>query len=103
MRDAAIRLDDIDEEEVDVIAFPFGAWVGTGQSITTAVVTASLMSGVDGTPDAMRSGAPQVQGASVLQPVVGRVVGADYKLRCKATRSDGQVRVIAYLLKVVRL
>lgn len=103
MRDNAFRLDDIDLEEFDTITFPFGAWVGPGQTIALADVTVTVASGADGTPEAMRVGAPQVQGSSVLQEVVGRVVGVDYKLRCKVTRSDGKVRVAAYLLKVVRL
>ena len=103
MRDGAFRLDDIDFEEADTITFPFGAWVGAGQTISLAEVTVSVASGADGTPEAMRVGAAQVQGSSVLQAVMGRVVGVDYKLRCKATRSDGKVRVAAYLLKVVRL
>ena len=69
-------------------------------TISTAVVTAATVSGVDASPSSMISGAAQISGTKVLQELVGGVPGAAYHLRCKVTLSDGSIVIIGADLDV---
>jgi hypothetical protein len=87
-----------DPAESLVLTFDFGA---LASSVTAPVVTAERYSGAaDSAPEAMISGAAQVDGAKVLQRVVGGVAGCTYVMRARCNTADGSVLVEAGLLPV---
>lgn len=89
-----------DPAEIIVVSFDFAALAAVVQS---PVVTAEVVSGVaDATPGALLSGAAQVDGAQVLQQVVGGVAGATYLIRCQVDTASGQRYVLAATLPVFR-
>lgn len=56
-----------------------------GATLTAPAIVATVDNGTDGSPGAILSGAPQVQGLRILQSVIGGLAFVDYKLRCTAT------------------
>jgi hypothetical protein len=87
-----------DPTESLVLTFDFGA---LASSVASPVVTAERYSGAaDSSPEAMISGAAQVDGAKVLQRVVGGVAGCTYVMRARCNTADGSVLVEAGLLPV---
>lgn len=77
-----MAIDPKDPAETYPIEFNFSAVLS---SVTSATVTASVVGGVDESPEAVLSGDPQVTGAKVYQRVTGGLAGCIYKLRCEAT------------------
>lgn len=95
-----LRVKDVEEETPVTFAFDLAA----GETITSAVVTASVYKGTDPSPAAILSGPPDWSaGDSVAQMVIGGLAGVVYKLRCVATTSAGRKLVNPPLLKVKEL
>ncbi len=65
-----------------VVSCDFAKRLGQGVNLDdgTAVVTATVLEGVDANPSAILSGLPSVSGSKVLQFVIGGVTGVTYKL-----------------------
>jgi len=87
-----------DPAEAYAIEFKFDRVLA---AVTNATCTVSLLAGTDDDPDALLSGPPQRNGASVYQRIQSGVAGCTYKLRCEAT--DGtETYVLAASIGVVR-
>lgn len=70
-----------------VLEFDFTKW---SVSVALRSMTVSVSYGTaDANPTALLSGAAQVQGAKVLQRVVGGNVGTHYKIACEVLGADG--------------
>lgn len=81
------------------LAFNFASDLDPAETLSSAVVTASVYSGVDASPSSIRGGTPTVSGAQVLQAVTAGVVGVIYELLCKVTTSLGQtLEMSAYIV-----
>jgi hypothetical protein len=68
--------------------------LGTGETITSAVWSVSVVTGVDASPSAMLSGSLAISGAKVTQMITGGVAGVVYRLICTALTSAGQTLVL---------
>lgn len=86
------------EGEIKIVVFPFANELEALETISAAVVTCALASGVDADPALVLVGAAQVVGTDVLQRVQGRAAGASYKLVAKATGSTGLRHIMPALL-----
>lgn len=71
-----------DPTESVVVEFDFD---GEMESVTSAVVTATVHSGTDANPSGILYAAPQVSGDKVTQRIQAGVSGVTYTLRCEAT------------------
>lgn len=93
-----------DPAEVLVGTFDFSSEVESGETIASAVVSASLVAGVDADPSSLIYNGSQttIVGATVLFGMYGGVDQATYSLRCVATLSSGRVLVLAATLPVRR-
>ena len=84
-----------DPSETVTVSFVFGPELGTGETISSSVVTCSVMAGSgagDPNPSAVLNGASS--GAStVLQSVTGGLDGVTYFLKATGTTSLGRVLV----------
>lgn len=87
-----------DPAESIVVTFDFSA---NAISVSAPVVSVRVISGTDAAPSALLSGSPQVQGATVLQRIVGGVSGVWYELRCQADDPSGNRWVATDDLPVV--
>lgn len=88
-----------DPSEVLLIPFRYDN-LATGETISSATVTATVHSGTDATPSAIISGAVTISGSTVTQKIIGGVSGVVYKLRCSATTSASRTLIIPALLPV---
>lgn len=85
-------------EDTRTEEFDFTSALATGETISTAVVTADLWAGADTTPSAIINGAATISGNIVSQSVTAGEVGNIYQLRCQITTSAGQtLNMTAYL------
>jgi hypothetical protein len=102
---SAVVIGPIDQQEIKPIYFVFSDEV-SGVNISSATVTASVVSGTDASPAGILTGIISIDNATkiVSQKVapVGRT-GNTYKLRCAATDANGNVHVVAAQLAVVSL
>ena len=72
----------------------------SGETISTAAITASVLSGTDANPQDIVSGSASIAGAKVTQTIVAGVDGVTYALICKITTSASQTLEIPARLKV---
>jgi predicted aconitase with swiveling domain len=83
--------------DVDTLPFDFTSRLQAGETISTAVVTSSVYTGVDPNAATMINGAAVISGTVVNQSiatapnVIGGLIGVIYFLICKITTSLGQV------------
>lgn len=93
-----MSLSEKDPAEIITVTFDFTALTA---SVSAPVITATAHSGVvDPAPQAIVSGPAQVDGAKVLQQIVGGVAGANYALRCEIDTPDGQHFALVDVLPV---
>jgi hypothetical protein len=76
-------------QEEDSFAFDFTDLLATGETITSALITIDVISGVDANPSAMIAGSPTIAGAFVSVKLIGGVEGVLYCIHCLATCSTG--------------
>lgn len=69
-------------------------------SISGPVAQAVVISGTDADPSAIISGAPVINGTSVLQAYAGGVAGVNYGVSMQVTTDTGEVLVLAGILPV---
>lgn len=85
-----------------LVSFDFTAELGEGDTVTSAVVTSTVYSGEDATPNTMISGSASVAGGSVVsQKVIDGVEGVTYQLTCTASTTAGYTLVKQGLLSVL--
>jgi len=70
--------------------FNFLSQLAPGETISTAVTTASVYTGVDANAAAVVSGVASISGTQVTQLLVGGVPGVVYQILCTITTSLGQ-------------
>lgn len=88
-----------DPAEIIVVSLDFAAICATPSN---AVVTAQHDDGpADASPQAVISGAAQINGTVVLQRLQGGVDGTAYKLRFQVDGADGSRFVESCLIRVV--
>ena len=76
--------------EVEIFTVDFAPVLAPGETILTAVWSATVIAGIDPTPGAIISGSAITTGTKVSQFVAGGVVGATYAPICTITTSLGQ-------------
>lgn len=81
--------------------FDFTSALGSGETISTQSVAASVYSGTDASPSSIVSGSASASGAVVSQKITAGVVGVIYELACTITTSAGQTLVISGYLAVI--
>ncbi len=90
-----------DPEESLVAAFDFTPDMDTGEAISSAVCSISVLSGIDADADSVLFVPSTIDDGVVLQPFRGGVSGVTYTLRCVATLTPtGRVLVLAANLPV---
>lgn len=67
--------------------FDFLSRLSVGETISTAVVTAAVHSGVDASPSGLLSGSASISGSQVTQKLTAGTVGVTYLLLCTITTS----------------
>lgn len=90
-----------DPAETLVATFDYSADLDAGETIASATLACSLLSGTDTNPSAVLSGTPTIDDGTVLQRFTGGVEGATYTLRCAVTLTpSGRVLVLAATLPI---
>ena len=92
-----------DPSETVTVSFVFGNELGGGETVSSATVTCTVMSGsgsADPTPSAVLAGVPTL-GSTILQSVTGGLDGVTYFLKATALTSQGRVLVRKGALPVV--
>jgi len=64
--------------------FDFSSLLGSGESVSSATVVASVYSGTDSSPSSIINGASTIASPIVSQSITGGVLGTIYELKCKA-------------------
>lgn len=90
-----------DPGEAFACAFDFSRELNEGETLVgTPEVIVAVVTGTDTSPAAIKSGAPVIEGARVLQRLVGGVAGVTYSITCLATTSEGNTLARAAILPV---
>lgn len=88
-----------DPAEIITVTFDFSALAAAVSNPVVACTVIGIVPDADAA--AMVFGAPQIDGARVLQRIAGGVPRAIYKLRCQIDDADGERWAVAAKLKVV--
>jgi hypothetical protein len=80
--------------------FNFLSMLAVGETISTAVFTASVYSGVDASPSSVISGSATVATPTPTQKVTGGVAGVIYEILCTVTTNGGQTLLLAGYLAI---
>ncbi len=89
-----------DTTEIIPVLFDFTAVVGT-DTINTASVSVSVVTGVDATPSTILSGVALISGKLVTQWITLGLSGVLYHLRCTIVTSGGQTIVLPANIPVI--
>jgi hypothetical protein len=85
--DSKFTVEDINME------FDMLSRVRVGESIVTAIVTASVFAGIDLSPEDLISGDPSISNNVVTQKITGGTGGVIYLITCAARTSDNNIVV----------
>lgn len=88
-------------DDSPIVTFPFLSQLGVSETISTAVVTATVYSGTDSSPSSVISGSASISGSNVNQLITAGVEGVIYLLECLITTSLGQTLSITTFLAVI--
>ncbi len=89
----AIEVEAFDEKQVDediVVTFKYTDQLATGETISLAVFSATVVKGVDASPSDIISGSATISGAVCSQLIINGVDGVKYLIKCIATTSQNQ-------------
>ena len=86
--------------ETKIYTFNFVSQLSAAETISTAVVTASVYSGTDASPSSIVSGSATISGQSVTQKITAGTLGVIYELICTITTSLGQTLILSAYLSV---
>lgn len=89
-----------DPQETLVAGFLYANELRPGETIASAEVSCTVLTGTDAAPESVLDGDPTISDAAVLQPFYAGVDGVTYTIRCVATLSSGRVLVRAATLPV---
>lgn len=103
MTRTAIAIEDKDISEVDVLTFDYRRALNQLETLASAVVSVSVVTGTDATPEAILSAVAQCSGTYAMQKIVGGVVGCTYDIRCVAVTSGGRTLTVAAIMNVIEL
>lgn len=81
--------------------FDFTSRLAPTETISTAIVTASVYSGTDASPSSIISGSTTISGQKVTQKITGGVLGVTYKLLCTITTSTSQTLQLSGFLVII--
>lgn len=81
--------------------FNFASYIEVGETISSAVTTATVYRGADLTPSGIISGAASISGTVVTQKFVAGVAGTIYVITCTATLSNGEIIALYGYLAVM--
>lgn len=101
MSGSHVVLDAKQAGSMELRVFPFTSKLAVGETISSAVVTAAVYSGVDANPSAIVSGTATISGGLVSQKLIGGTAGVIYKLSCAATTSVPNVLIMTAFLAVI--
>lgn len=87
--------------ETDVLVFEGIDSLGEFESIVSATVTVSLVSGTDPSPEDMLVGSPVLDPPNVMQKVTGTVGNAEYLFLCAMTTDAPRVLYFTAVLPVI--
>lgn len=87
--------------EVVTLSFNFLSQMGSGETLTSPVVTVSLFSGIDSTPAVILSGSPTISGSIVTQKIQEGMAGVTYVLTCAVHGSTGVDYIGTQLVSVL--
>ena len=87
--------------ETVIVPFDFISKLAMGETISGAVTTATVYTGVDSNPGAIIDGTATINGTVVNQLVTGGVLGTIYSLLVAATTSLGQTLELSGYLAIV--
>ena len=87
--------------EIQILTFDFTSALASGETVTSASVSASVYSGTDITAGDLISGSASVSSPRVTQKVKSGVLGVTYLLSCTAATSLGQSIVQSGFLSVI--
>ncbi len=97
-----MRIGPKDPQEIKTVIFDFTNQIGTN-TLNSATVGVSVLSGSDPFPDSICNGSPTVSATPyVRQRVVGGVLGVSYKLTCVATDNTGDKHLVSAEMDVAR-
>lgn len=89
----AIVVEAFDLKQVDedvILSFDYTKQLATGETISTAVFSATVIKGTDASPGGIISGAATIAAAVCSQLVIDGVDGVKYLIKCIATTSQSQ-------------
>jgi len=87
--------------EVVRLPFDFTGDLAVGETISTAVCSVAVYSGVDVSPSSLLSGTATIDASEVTQLFQAGIAGVIYTLTCQVTTSASQTLVRVGLLAVV--
>ena len=82
------------------LSFSFENDLASAETISTAVVTATVYSGTDASPSAIVSGSAAISGQTVTQLIINGLEGVTYLLECEITTDQSQTVHLPALLPV---
>ena len=88
-----------DPDETYPVSYGFAAHLATGETISTATVTATIVSS-GASASSILSGSPQISGSTVTQLVTAGTSGVTYKLTFRVTTSDSNIYEVSAKLPV---
>jgi hypothetical protein len=83
------------------LTFDFDSMLAVGETLASAVTTATVFSGEDSSPSSIIDGSATLDGTQVIQTVTDGVAGVVYVLNCAATTSAGQILIMQGRLAVI--
>lgn len=91
----AIKVQAFNEKQVDedvVLSFDYSPKgnLATGETISSAVFSATVIKGTDASPSSIISGSATISGAVCSQLIVNGTNGVKYLIKCIATTSQSQ-------------
>ena len=73
------------------LTYEFANALASNEAISTATVTATVLSGTDASANAILSGSAVISGTKITQLVVNGIDGVTYLLRYRATTDQSQI------------
>ena len=80
--------------EAEIFTVDYSARIATGETITSAAWSITVVDGVDASATAMIQGAYSISGSQVSQMIGAGIAGMQYAPICTARTSLGQVLVL---------
>jgi hypothetical protein len=80
--------------------FDFATYLAIGETISSAITTATCYSGSDTSPSSIISGSASISGSQVTQTIVNGVVGTTYLLTCTMVSSTSKTYALVGFLVV---